>query len=90
MRRSPRPESSRRHFAPFLEWVHSEEGYGRNEVVALVADHLGEDAGSQSVVKRALAPFEHVNLQTALDAWTLEPGREVAVHGISIPPHLGR
>ena len=84
-------ESEAREFAAafrsFLEWVHSEEGYGRNEVVALVADHLGEDASSQSVVTRALAPFEHVNLQTALDAWSHEPGREVAVHGFSIPPH---
>jgi DNA polymerase III delta prime subunit len=30
-----------------------------------------------------------VNLQTALDAWSQEPGREVAVRGIAIPPHHG-
>ena len=34
-----------------------------------------------------LPAFEHVNLQTALDAWTAEPGRSVAVHGITLPPH---
>ncbi len=39
------------------------------------------------MVRRALAPFEHVNLQTALDAWSQEPGREVVVRGFSIPPH---
>ena len=31
----------------------------------------------------ALPPFEHVNLQTALDAWSGEPGATVAVHGIT-------
>jgi hypothetical protein len=74
-------------FRSFLEWVHSEEGHAPNEVVTLVGDYLGPDAVDRSVVTRSLAPFEHVNLQTALDAWSREPGREVAVHGFSIPPH---
>ena len=76
-------------FRSFLEWVHSEEGRERNEVVALVGDFLGEGAVARSVVARSLSAFEHVNLQTALDAWSGEPGREIAVHGISIPPHHG-
>jgi hypothetical protein len=86
-------ESEAREFAAayrsFLEWVHSEDalGRGRNEVVALVADCLGDDAGAQSVVTRSLPPFEHVNLQTALNAWSSEPGRDVSVHGFTIPPH---
>ena len=74
-------------FLSFLEWVHSQARGQRNEVVALVGTYLGEEAAGQSVVTRALPPFEHVNLQTALDAWSREPGREVAVHGFSIPPH---
>ncbi len=75
-------------FRSFLEWVHSEEALGRvNEVVALVGDYLGEDAGGHSVVTRSLPPFEHANLQTALNAWSGEPGREVTVHGFTIPPH---
>ena len=76
-------------FRSFLEWVHSDDATGRegNEVVALVAAHLGEDGSGRSVVTRSLAPFEHVNLQTALNAWSVEPGRDVAVHGFSIPPH---
>lgn len=78
-------------FRSFLEWVHSEEAgaWERNEVVALVDEFLGEGASEHSVVTRSLSGFEHVNLQTALDAWSQEPGREVAVHGVSIPPHHG-
>jgi hypothetical protein len=78
-------------FQGFLEWVHSEhlQDRQRNEVVALVQDFLGAQGGAHSVVSRNLAAFEHVNLQTALDAWSHEPGRSVAVHGISIPPHHG-
>jgi ATPase family associated with various cellular activities (AAA) len=77
-------------FRSFLEWLHSGASErDRNEVVALVADFLGEDARRQSVVSRSLPVFEHVNLQTALDAWCTEPGREVELRGISIPPHHG-
>ena len=79
-------------FRSFLEWVHAEDaGAGRrDEVVALVGGFLGPEAAERSVVTRALSPFEHVNLQTALDAWSGERGREVAVHGITLPPHYGR
>jgi ATPase family associated with various cellular activities (AAA) len=86
-------ESEAREFAAvfrsFLEWVHSDEAFGRdrNAVVALVGDYLGEDGSAKSVVSRSLAAFEHVNLQTALNAWSDEPGRDVAVHGFTIPPH---
>src|ERR1035438_2793533 len=78
-------------FRSFLEWVHSEHAGARerNEVVALVSDFLGEGASERSVVTRSLLAFEHANLQTALAAWSQEPGREVVVQGISIPPHHG-
>ncbi len=62
----------------------------RNEVVALVSDYLGAEGRERSVVGRSLPPFEHVNLQTALDAWAARPGRSVAVHGITLPPHYDR
>ncbi|HWF52621.1 MAG TPA: ATP-binding protein [Solirubrobacteraceae bacterium] len=74
-------------FRSFLEWVHSQEPGQGNEVVRLIGDFLGEEAVESSVVARSLPVFDHVNLQTALDAWSQEPGREVSVHGISIPPH---
>ena len=75
-------------FLSFLNWVHSEGAQReRNEVAALVADFLGEAAVQQSVVTRSLPLFEHVNLQTALNAWSAEAGRTVEIQGISIPPH---
>jgi hypothetical protein len=78
-------------FRCFLEWVHSEQARAleRNEVSALVGDFLGSEASGRSVLTRSLPVFEHVNLQTALDAWSQEPGRRVAVQGISVPPHHG-
>jgi hypothetical protein len=36
-----------------------------------------------------LPPFEHVNLQTAVDAWSALPGRTAQVQGIAMPPHYG-
>lgn len=88
-------DSERREFAAsfvsFLEWVHGEAAQGRerNEVAALVGDFLGEAGLGRSVVARSLPIFEHVNFQTAVNAWSIEPGRSVDVHGISIPPHHG-
>jgi len=88
-------DSERREFAAsfvsFLDWVHHEaaEARGRNEVTALVGDFLGEAGLARSVVVRSLPTFEHVNLQTAINAWSIEPGRSVDVHGIAMPPHHG-
>lgn len=87
-------ESQAREFAAafrsFLSWVHEEAHQGRrNEVAALVMGFLGEERAERSVVARTLPQFEHVNLQTALDAWSQEPGREVVTHGVMVPPHHG-
>jgi len=77
-------------FRSFLDWVHSDGAQaGRNEVVTLVGDFLGPDGPTHSVVTRTLPVFEHVNLQTALEAWSSEDERSVSVHGITIPPHYG-
>jgi ATPase family associated with various cellular activities (AAA) len=76
-------------FRSFLDWVHSVHGGDRNEVVALIGDFLGPDGREHSVVSRPLPVFEHVNLQTAVDAWTIRPGRSVSIHGITLPPHFG-
>jgi hypothetical protein len=87
-------ESEARQFAAafrsFLEWVHADgRRADRNEVAALVVDFLGEERSRRSVVSRSLPAFEHVNHQTALNAWSREPEREVAVHGLMLPPHHG-
>ncbi len=72
-----------------LAWLQVPEGGRRNEVVALVQDALGATGLDRSVVARELPAFEHVNLQTALDAWGAAPGRRVEVHGVVLPPHYG-
>ena len=87
------PEHQAREFAAafrqFLDWIHSPATGEDNEVVALVRDYLGADGIQHSVVTRDLPPFEHVNLQTAINAWSARAGRTVEVHGIALPPHFG-
>jgi len=87
------PDSQAREFVAgfrgFLDWVQSAAGREENEVSALVRDFLGSDGGHHSVVTRELPPFEHVNLQTAVDAWSARAGRTVEVRGIAMPPHYG-
>jgi ATPase family associated with various cellular activities (AAA) len=87
------PDEAAREFASafrrFLEWIHGPDSADRNEVSALVRDYVGTEGAQQSVVTRELAPFEHVNLQTALDAWSVCAGRTVEVRGIAVPPHYG-
>jgi len=87
------PETEARAFAAsfrsFLDWINASdrEPGGRNPVVALVADFLGPEAAGHSVVSRELPPFEHVNLQTAIDAWSARAGRAVDVQGVLLPQH---
>jgi hypothetical protein len=85
------PEADAREFAAqfrsFLDWIHATNREERSEVSALVRGFLGPDGAAQSVVTRELAPFEHVNLQTALDAWSVRPGRRCEVRGLALPPH---
>jgi ATPase family associated with various cellular activities (AAA) len=77
-------------FRSFMEWVaQTGKGGGRDRLVVpgLITGFLGPERAAHSVVTRNLPPFEHVNLQTALDAWSDRPGRAVEVRGISVPPH---
>jgi hypothetical protein len=76
-------------FRGFLDWIDTfPRGEERNEVVALITDFLGAEGMAHSVVTRELPPLEHVNLQTALDAWCARPGRTVDIRGIAVPPHF--
>src|ERR1700742_2140136 len=86
------PEAEVREFADafraFLDWINtSARGEERNEVVVLITDFLGAEGAAHSVVTRELPPLEHVNLQTALNAWCGRPGRTVDIRGIAVPPH---
>ncbi len=76
-------------FRGFLDWVHSTAAREDNEVSVLARDWLGAEGRHQSVVARDLPPFEHVNLQTAVDAWSARTGRTVEVRGIAMPPNYG-
>jgi hypothetical protein len=87
------PEAEARAFAAsfrsFLDWIHQgdRESTEGNPVAALVAGFLGPEAAAHSVVSRDLPPFEHVNLQTAIDAWSAGDGRAVDVQGVLLPQH---
>ena len=87
------PDEAAREFAAafrrFLDWIHGPDSAEANEVSELVRDCLGPDGRQHSVVTRELPPFEHVNLQTALDVWSARAGRTVQVRGIAVPPHYG-
>jgi hypothetical protein len=87
------PDHQAREFAAafrgFLDWVHSPAAGQGNEVSTLVRDFLGPGGGHHSVVTRQLPAFEHVNLQTAIDAWSARAGRTVEVRGVALPPHYG-
>ena len=86
------PDEQAREFAAafrrFLDWLHSSFGE-ENEVSALVRGFLASGGAGHSVVSRDLAPFEQVNLQTALNAWSAGAGRTVEVHGIALPSQYG-
>ena len=75
-----------------VRWAHESEDASsrRNEVVQLVRDALGPQGLTRSVVTRELPPFEQVNVQVALDAWSAQAGRSVVLHGIAVPPHHGQ
>jgi hypothetical protein len=86
------PEAEARAFAAsfrsFLNWIYAHgDGERGNEVAVLLADFLGPDGAAHSVVSRDLPVFEHVNLQTAINAWSALPGRGVDVRGLLLPPH---
>ena len=88
----PTPEESRefaRAFVAFLNWAHeAQHGPQQNEVVARIRGFLGE-ASRHSVVTRHWSPLEQVNIQTALNPWLAEPGRNAEIEGIALPPHYG-
>ncbi|MGZ4595465.1 MAG: AAA family ATPase [Actinomycetes bacterium] len=78
-----------RAFLSFLSWVHETDGRAaQNEVVQRVRSFLGEDRLRHSVVARELPPFDHVNLQVALNHWMAGAGRHVEVEGVTVPPHF--
>ena len=58
----------------------------------VLLDHLGDDAASQPTVSATWQPYDHVNVQIALDTWlTASPVRRhdvVGVTGVSMMRHM--
>ena len=81
------PEAEARAFAEsfrsFLSWIHESdrEPGKQNPVAALAAGFLGPGAAAHSVVSREPPSFEHVNPQTAINAWSACDSRAVDVQG---------
>ena len=61
-------------------------GMARTDLVAtlpgLLREHLGPDAAGLAVVADGWPPYEHVNVQTALDVWLAEPGVDHELVGV--------
>jgi len=51
--------------------------------VRLLAEHLGPQAPSLPVVSEGWAPYDHVNLQGALERWTQAPARSSVLVGLT-------
>ena len=49
----------------------------------LLAGHLGPEAPSLPVVSEGWALYDHVNLQGALERWTMAPGRSTTLVGLT-------
>lgn len=55
----------------------------------LIAQHLGVPVQGLPVVEERWAPYEHVNVQAALEAWLAEPGRTARTVGMAGHRHRG-
>jgi ATPase family associated with various cellular activities (AAA) len=55
----------------------------------LVTEHLGVPTHDLPLIEERWAPYEHVNVQAALDAWLAEPGRSAEVVGMTNYRHRG-
>jgi hypothetical protein len=55
----------------------------RPKFASMLTDHLGRPADQLPVAEQQWPPYEHVNVQAALDAWLAEPGREHRIVGVA-------
>jgi ATPase family associated with various cellular activities (AAA) len=61
----------------------------RPQFATMLTEHLGLPADQLPVAEQQWPAYEHVNVQAALDAWLLEPGREHRVVGVAGYRHRG-
>jgi hypothetical protein len=56
-------------------------------LAGVLAEHLGPDAPSIPVIGETWPPYEHANVQVALDHWLAQPGRVHTIVGITSFQH---
>ena len=56
---------------------------------SIIGEHLGIDPDDLPVVEEHWPAYEHVNVQSALDAWLAEAGREHRIIGLADYRHRG-
>ena len=61
----------------------------RPRFATMLTRHLGVSADGLPVAEQQWPPYEHVNVQAALDAWLAEPGREHRIVGVAGLRHHG-
>lgn len=73
-----------RTFSRFTEAMHGLASQAGTSPVREALDrHLGEDSSKLPVVAESYAPYDHVNLQVALDAYLAEDGRSHELIGLA-------
>ena len=69
-------------FQRFLERMsHAAQEEQTSPLRDLLDAHLGEDCSTLPVVSESFMPYDHVNVQVAVDAYLAEEGRRSELHG---------
>ncbi len=72
--------------ASYREFIDSMTGLANSQMTSLLRDrmdeYLGVDTADLPVVADLYEPWDHINVQTAMDAWFAEPGRSHELFGL--------
>lgn len=71
-------------FLAFMEAVARAAGPSRSPLLDRIRAHLGGDVTSLPVMSESFDPFEHPNVQVALDDYFAQPGRSAQLTGIAL------
>ena len=59
----------------------------RETFQSLIADHLGTDPSAIDITQESWPTYDHVNVQTAIDAWLVETGHTHRLLGVAAGRH---
>lgn len=71
-------------FVAFMETVAREAGPPTSPLLERIRHHLGGDVTSLPVMSESFDPFEHPNVQVALDDYFAQPDRTAVLAGIAL------